>query len=155
MPPIEVAPQPASGLRIFVWNASHDAARVAGESTVTGYTVMLREAVQRQLVRAGFTLVSQPSEPHDLVARAFAEIPAPVGYPGTGTMVLIAPDGRVIDQVSAVLVIDENVNIDERGPVELVNRASRSARIAEYARDHTRPACETIAPTGDTMTVVR
>lgn len=154
MPPIDVAAQPVAALRIHVMNATHHAARDAGESSVTGYTLNLREALQRHFVRAGYTLVSQPLEPHDLVVRAFAEIPG-LGVLGTATLALVAPDGRVIEQLSGTLVLDENVNIAERSVVALVNQISHAPRIAAYARDHTRPACETLAPAGRTMTVAQ
>ncbi len=144
LPPIHQAPADVASLRFFVINASDDAARVAGETTVTGYTMMMRGAVQRSLTRAGFTVVVSPNAPADLLAKVDVESPW-LNKPGMASMTLATPDGVVIEQVSGMVVLDENVDIDERGPVALVEMMARSPRITAFARGHQRGECEKMA----------
>lgn len=143
LPPIRVASAEVAALRVFVVNASDEAARLAGETTVTGYTIQTRTAVQRSLSRAGLTVVVSPTAPTDLLAKVDIEHPS-LYKPGMVSMTLATPEGIVIEQVSSVITIDENVDIDERGPVTLIEKMARSARIMNFARGHRRGECETI-----------
>lgn len=143
LPPIQPAPAEIASLRVFVINASHEAARDANETTVTGYTIQMRGAVQRSLVRAGLTVVVMPTHPADLLAKVDIEHPS-IGKLGLASMTLTTPEGVVVDQLSNVIGLDENVDIDERGPVSLVEKLIRSPRVAAFARDHSRPACEIV-----------
>ncbi len=110
---------------------------------VSGYTILMRAAVARSLARAGFTVVVMPTAPADLLARIDVESPG-LNTPGMASMTLATPDGVVIEQVSGLIVLDENVDIDERGPVALVETMARSPRIAAFAKGHQRGECEKI-----------
>jgi hypothetical protein len=129
-------------LRIFVINASNGAAREGGEN-VTGYTIQMRGAMQRSLSRAGFTVVVSPTAPADLLAKVDVESPW-LGKPGMASMTLATPAGVVIEQVSGIVELDEHVDIDERGPVALVEMTARSPRIDAFARGHQRGDCEKV-----------
>jgi hypothetical protein len=147
LPPIRLAPAEVASLRIFVINASDYAARNAGETTVTGYTLYMRSAVQRSLTRAGFTVVVSPTDPTDLLAKVDVESPN-IGKPGMASMMLANPDGVVIEQISGIVELDENVDIDERGPIGLVERVAYSPRIEAFAKGHRRGECEKVAVPG-------
>lgn len=143
LPPIHAAPPEIAALRVFVVNASHEAAQQAGETTVTGYTIQMRQAVQRSLSRAGFTIVVSPNAPTDLFAKVDLESMLHA-KPSMASMTLANSAGVVVEQVSGLVELDENVDIDERGPVALVEKMARSPRILEFARGHQRPACESV-----------
>jgi hypothetical protein len=142
-PPIHRAPVEIAALRVFVINASYSAAEAANETTVTGYTIQMRQAVQRSLNRAGFTVVIAPNVPTDLLAKIDVESPS-LDKPGMASMTLATPDGVVVEQVSELVILDEHVDIDERGPVGIVERMARSPRIAAFARGHQRGNCEKV-----------
>jgi hypothetical protein len=141
LPPIRPALGEVASLRIFVINASNEAAAAAGETTVSGYGIYMRGAVQRSLTRAGFTVVVSPTDPTDLLAKVDIENPS-LYQSGTASMTLATPDGVVIEQVSGIISLDENVDIDERGPVALVEKAARSPRIEAFAKGRRRGECE-------------
>jgi len=141
LPPIKPAPPEVASLRFFVVNASDYAASAAGETTVTGNTIMARGAVQRSLTRAGFTVVVSPTAPADLFAKVDVDNPW-LGKPGMVSMTLATPSGVVIEQVSGIFEHDENINVDERGPVALVEMMARSPRIIAFAKGHQRGECE-------------
>jgi hypothetical protein len=130
-PKVEPAPLALATLKFHVYNATNEAARRAEEDDVAGYTIHLRGAFQRALVRAGYTVVIKPGDPHDLVARIHAEWPWQ--KPGTATLVLEAPEG-VVTQFSALVEVDENADLDEQGAADLVNAISTSPSVAAYAR---------------------
>lgn len=141
LPPIQAAKGKVADLRVFVLNASDYAAQEAGEKTVTGYTIQMRSAVQRSLTRAGITVVVSPKDPTDLIAKVDIENPG-LRKPGLASMTLTDANGVVIEQISVVIVLDENVDIDERGPVAMIELFERSPRIAAFASGHQRGACE-------------
>ncbi len=143
LPPIRTATAEVAALRVFVVNASDEAARLAGETTVTPNTIHTRNAVQRSLTRAGLTVVVAPTAPADLIAKVDIEHPS-LYKPGMASMTLATPNGVVIEQISNVIAYDENIDIDERGPVALVEKMTRSPRIIDFARGHRRAECETI-----------
>src|SRR5262245_17228958 len=68
-PPLPVAHAPAevASLTIHVVNASQNASQAAKEN-VNGYTIELRGMVQQVLMRAGYTVIVDPSMPHDAEA---------------------------------------------------------------------------------------
>jgi hypothetical protein len=141
-PQVNPAPRELTALRIHVYNASSDAARKAEEDDVSGYTIHLRGAVQRALVRAGYTVVIKPEEPHDLVARIHAEWPWK--KPGTATLVLEAREG-VVTQFSGLVDIDENADLDEQDAADLVDAISRSPSVIAFARRKARSGAQQIA----------
>ncbi|MBW2533475.1 MAG: hypothetical protein JRI55_18430 [Deltaproteobacteria bacterium] len=130
-PPIQQAPGHLASLRIHVNNATQHAASEA-EEDVAGYTIHLRGAVQRSLVRAGYRVVVSAEEPRDLVARISADWPWE--RPGTATMSFVDGGGAVIDQISGLVRIDENSDIDERSAVALVEAMKHSPELAAFAR---------------------
>lgn len=141
LPPIQPAPAAVAGLRVFVVNASDYAAQRAGETTVTGYTIQMRSAVQRSLTRAGFTVVVSPTDPTDLIAKVDIENPG-LHKPGLASMTVADARGIVIEQISVVITLDERVDIDERGPVSMIELFARSPRITAFANGHHRGECE-------------
>lgn len=143
LPPIAQAPAEVAALRVFVWNASNEAAQKANETTVTGYTIQMRGAMQRTLSRAGITVVVSPNDPADLVAKIDTENPG-INKPGMAAMTLATPSGVVVEQLSEMIVLDENVDIDERGPVQLTQKMMYSSRILAFARGNRRGECERI-----------
>jgi len=141
LPPIQPAPAQVANLRVFVINASDRAAQAAGETSVTGYTLHMRQAVQRSLNRAGFTVVVSPDAPTDLIAKVDTENPG-IDKPGLASMTVTDSQGLVVEQISVTIVLDEHVNIDERGPVAMVELLARSSRIMAFAQGHSRGNCE-------------
>jgi hypothetical protein len=143
LPPIQPAPGQIANLRVFVMNASDSAAQAAGETMVTGYTIQMRKAVQRSLTRAGVTVVVSPKDPTDLIAKVDTENPG-LDKPGLASMTLTDSQGIVIEQISVMIVLDERVDIDERGPVAMIEMLARSSRIMAFAQGHRRGDCEKI-----------
>jgi hypothetical protein len=138
------APAEIAALRILVYNATHEAAREAGETTVNSYTIEVRANVQRALVRAGYTVVVQPTDPFDLLARVHLGGISILRfeYPTAATMTLTTPEGRVVEQVSALVELDDQHDMTMSGPVALVEKMSRSPRVGQYAHGHERLPCE-------------
>lgn len=143
LPPITQAPAEVAALRVFVINASYHAAEKAGETTVTGYTIQMRTSMQRSLTRAGITVVVAPNEPADLVAKVDVESPG-ISKPGMAAMTLTTPSGIVVEQLSEMIELDENVDIDERGPVRLAQKMMYSSRVLTFARGNRRGECEKV-----------
>jgi hypothetical protein len=130
-PPIKAAPGHLAALSIHVQNATQQAARVA-EEDVSANTVYLRGAVQRSLVRAGYRVVVSPDEPRDLTARVSADWPW--DRPGTATLSFVDAEGAMVDQISGLVVFDEEHDIDERSAVQLVQAMAHSPKLARFAR---------------------
>lgn len=143
LPPIQPAPAAIAALRVYVLNASDRAAQLAGETTVTGYTIQMRSAVQRSLTRAGFTVVVSPADPTDLIAKVDIENPG-VNKPGLASMTVTNARGVVVEQISVVITLDEKVDIDEQGPVAMIELFERSPRIMAFAQGSRRGDCERI-----------
>ncbi len=153
LPPISQAPAEVAALRVYVINASHYAAEKAGEMTVTGYTLQMRAAMERTLSRAGIAVVVTPDVPADLVAKVDVESPW-LSKPGIAAMTLTTPSGVVVEQLSEMIELDENVDIDERGPVRLAQKMMYSSRVLTFARGNRRDDCERIElPRGKTLEV--
>lgn len=133
--PVSRAPAQLAHLRIHVRNASQARVRQA-EEDATGYTVMVRGAVQRALIRAGYVVVVDPDQPHDLEAQVDTDhhsLGAVRGALAT-TMTLSSPAG-VVDQRSGVVAIGQDADIDERGAIAMVESLARSARLRAYAAE--------------------
>lgn len=143
LPPIQPAPAAVARLRVFILNASHRAAQLVQETTVTGYTIQMRSAVQRSLIRAGFTVVVSPADPTDLIAKVDIESPGII-KPGLASMTVTDVRGVVVEQFSVMITLDEKVDIDERGPVAMIELFARSPRIMAFAQGYRRGDCERI-----------
>jgi len=136
-PPIKPAPGHLASLSIHVHNASQYAAREA-EEDVASATIYLRGAIQRSLVRAGYRVVVSPDEPRDLTARVSADWP--FDKPGTATLSFVDREGAMVDQLSGLVVFDENYDIDERSAVQLVQAMAHSPKLARFGRELQRRA---------------
>ena len=129
------APSKIAELRINVYNS--DRARAEREEKVNLYTIFLRQAVEREFVRAGYRVVVDPNQPYDLSA-VVSLGDFPVTSDGqkyaTASMTLKSRE-RVVDQVSAVVTLDDKSDISQPGPVALVDAVTRSARVAAFAKN--------------------
>lgn len=140
-PPVRTAPGPVARLRVHVWHATDARAREEKEVEVTGYTLHVRGAVEKALVRAGYVVVVDPRLEHDVVAKIQTNYQArslEVGDTLVTTLVLEAPGG-LVEQVSGAVLVDEHADIDEAGAAALVDALSASARVARYAARLARP----------------
>ena len=127
------APASLTRLRINVHNAQRD--RAEKEENVNLYTIFLRQAVEREFARAGYRVVVDPNQPFDvsaIVTLGDFPVTSDDNEQATASMTLRAAD-RVVDQVSAVVMLDEHKDIAESGPVALVDAVTRSPKIAEFA----------------------
>lgn len=143
-PPIKQAPGHLAALRIHVQNATQHAASEAKEDFCAN-TIYLRGAVQRSLVRAGYRVVVSADEPNDLTARVNADWPW--DKPGTATLSFVDTGGTTVDQISGLVIFDENHNIDERSAVALVEAMKHSPRLAQFARETGKPDPKPVAVT--------
>jgi hypothetical protein len=141
-PPVSSAPAELAGLRFFVVNATPEASRAAKED-VPGYTIGLRKSVQRTLVRAGYVVVVDPREPHDLQVRVDAnwDLRAPAI-----ASVTLARGDRVVDQLSGEVRVREDAELDETGVVSLVEAMGRSTKVRAFANEPRSPAMIAVPP---------
>jgi hypothetical protein len=102
---------------------------------MSGLTNGLRDAFQVALVRAGYTVIVDRRGERDVEAKIQATWPSDA--PGVATLTLEA-DGKVIDQVSAVLPLlagsTYGEHLEADGAVALVEAMGRSVKVAELAR---------------------
>jgi hypothetical protein len=122
-------PPELRGLRIHVRNAT--VAR-AGKENVSNYTIDVRGAVQRALIRAGYVVVVDPSQPFDVVAEVNTNFyQGPFSRTLTCSMTLRGPKA-VIDQASGEVEIDEAGQVDERGVIVMVTKEIHIERLRRY-----------------------
>ena len=141
LPPVASAPAALARLRIHVENATDARAREAHEDSVTGYTMLVRAAIQRALERAGYVVIVEPNDPHDLVARIHTDyqtLSHGVGGTLVTSLTLIAPGG-MLEQLSGEVIVDEHADIDPAGAVRLVEAIARSTRVERYSSALARP----------------
>lgn len=146
--PVAPAPPELAKLRFHVHNASFARSQAEHEN-VTGYTVYVRSAFARALVRAGYVVVTNPDDPYDLAARLDTEHQSTGGNAmGTLTTSLtLRANGAVIAQLSTVVRIDEHADIDERDAIALVESLARSSELRAFAaRPRPTPGVEIAAP---------
>jgi len=145
--PVAAAPPELAKLRFHVHNASH-ARSQADHENVTGYTLHVRNAFARALVRAGYVVVTNPDDPYDLLARIDTEHQSTGSATGTLTTSLtLRANGAVIAQLSTVVRIDEHADIDERDVIALVESLARSGELRAFAaRPRPKPGAEIAAP---------
>lgn len=140
-PPVRAAPSELAGLRIHVWHATDARAREEKEDDVTGFTMMVRAAVQKALTRAGYVVVVDPFAKHDVVAKIHTDYQGRPTGPGgvlVTSLTLLAPSG-VVEQLSGAVEVTEHADIDETGAARLVDTLGTSARVVSYAARVRRP----------------
>jgi hypothetical protein len=134
-PTVRPVPPELAGLRIHVLNASDAESRAAHED-VSGYTMHVRGAVQRNLARAGYTVVVSRVEPRDLVALVQVNWEGlslhAVGGTGVVTLTLQGPQ-EVVEQLSGLVKVDQQANLVEASVVPLVERIAASVRVQAFA----------------------
>jgi len=122
-------------MRINVHNAQREKAE--REEKVNLYTIFLRQAVEREFVRAGYRVVVDPNQPYDASAVVnlgdFSITSDPEDQRATASLTLKSAD-RTVEQVSAVVTLDDKADIDEAGPIALVDAVTRSERVADFAK---------------------
>jgi hypothetical protein len=144
-PKVASAPPELAGLRVHVANATSVRAEQAGERSVTGYTLLVRGAVQDALERAGYVLVVDPDQPYDLEALVHTDYLMSMERVGGTLLTSVTlqspeqPDAagcpcETIEQLAGRVEVDENADIDPSGAVELVERMGRSPRLEAFAR---------------------
>lgn len=127
------APPALARLRIHVYNADRE--RAEREERVNLYTIFLRQAFERSLVRAGYRVVGDPALPHDLVAVVTLgdfEISSRKTPEATASLTLRA-GSRIVDQLAAIMVRDDYADIDDHGPAALADAVTRSPQVAALA----------------------
>lgn len=141
-PPVSSAPADLAGLRFFVVNATPESSRKA-EEDVPGYTIQLRKSVQRTLVRAGYVVVVDAREPHDLQVRIDAnwDMRAPAI-----ASVTLARGAQVVEQLSGEVRVREDAELDETGVVSLVEAIGRSSKVRAFAKEPRSPRMIPVPP---------
>ena len=150
-PPVRPAPAELSELRIHVVNASSARARAAREDDVTGFTLEVRGAFQSALARAGYVVIVEPTEHHDLDA----QIDTDYQSDALVTSLALRAPGGTVDQLSGSVRVGELATVAQEDVVELVERLARSERLLRYAARLERPdvpcaprALEVASPAG-------
>jgi hypothetical protein len=127
------APVTLQRLRVHVHNANRE--RAEHDENVNLYTIFLRQALERALVRAGYRVVGDPTQPYDVVAVVtlgdFASSQH-VASEATASLTLRA-GSRIVDQLSAIVSIDDHANLESRGPAALADAITRSPNVAAFA----------------------
>ena len=129
---VALAPEPLRSLRLHVHNATHERAAKEGEN-VTGFTTMARAALARTLVRAGYVMVVSRDQPHDLEVQVDTDYQWTPKPGALVTSVTFRATGKVIEQLSRVIGVDEDVELDDRDVAALVDALGRSEALARFA----------------------
>ncbi len=138
-PPMGAVPEAPANLRamrIHVHNATSQAAVADGEDSVTGYTLMVRGAVQEALVKAGYVVVVDEHAPRDVVAVVHTDYQTrdPVGGELVTSMTLWTPAGDAVIQLAGAIEVDKHSHIQPDDAVKLVNALGQNPRTQAYAK---------------------
>jgi len=122
-------------MRIHVHNATPQAAQADGEDDVTGYTMMVRGAVQEALVKAGYVVVVDDRSPRDVVAVVHTDYQSRghVGGELVTALTLWTPSGEAVIQLAGSVLVDEHARITPDDAVAMINALSSNPRTQAYA----------------------
>jgi len=154
IPNVPRASPDVAALRVYVVNATQAQASDAGEHEVTGFTIATREAFQELLSRAGWTVVFDRNEPHDVDLKVVTEYRSH----GSGehgrlmTALALSAPGGIVEQQSGIVPVLEYADVDLEGVARLVVALSRSPSVVRYA-DRVRRPDVPCAPAGPTLAV--
>ncbi|APR76750.1 Hypothetical protein A7982_02097 [Minicystis rosea] len=114
-------------------NATDARAQEAGETTATGYTMMIRRTAADAFARAGYTMVVDPKDAHDLRVSIHSEpVPGKGPFGGLLASLTVRGEGGVVEQLSGRVDIDENVDIDARQVIALIEKVGTSPSVARF-----------------------
>ena len=148
LPAAKPAPSSLAALRIHVRNATHRHASDAGEDRVTGYTMLVRSAIQLGLSRAGYVVVVDPDAPHDLLATEHTDYQSRTGSIGgvLMTSLRLSAKGGDVDQWSGAVSIDAEADIIVADAVRIVEALPASRRLRQFAEQLRRPGVPCAEP---------
>ncbi|MGB1274308.1 MAG: hypothetical protein ACPG77_01055 [Nannocystaceae bacterium] len=135
MGPVSAAPTELQGMRIHVHNATSQAAQADGEDDVTGYTMMVRGAVQEALVKAGYVVVVDDRAPRDVVAVVQTDYQSRglTGGELVAALTLWTPAGQAVVQLAGSVLVDKHSRIAPDDAVQMIHALSRNPRTQAYA----------------------
>lgn len=128
-------------MRIHVHNATSQAARADGEDDVTGYTMMVRGAVQEALVKAGYVVVVDERAPRDVVAVVHTDYQSRghIGGELVTALTLWTPSGEAVVQLAGSVLVDDHSRITPDDAVQIINALSSNPRTQSYAEKLNEP----------------
>ncbi len=131
---VATAPPEFQGLRIHVRNSTMSSAERDGEN-VNWLTIWTRASVQRLLSRAGYTVVVDRADPHDLTVTV--DIDWQMDQRGVATLTATSSQ-HVVEQLSAIVEAPEGADFDAPGTDELVTKLASSDAVLHVAENSVR-----------------
>lgn len=141
-PKIAKAPTGVEGMTIYV--AQPQIVGSAAGDCAASLGPALHSATQASLLKAGFSVVSDPNAPHDAVANVTADIGTTGMWPMrkyvTDAKLTLAQNGTLIDQVEGDSSQDDNcTGFEEIIAAEFANELTASERVSQFARTRRAP----------------